>query len=75
MNKSQRSFTRFFKQQTGLSFGAWRQQACLLAALPKLSAGASITAVALDLGYDSPSAFSTMSRKTLGRPPSDYVRR
>ncbi|WP_104204568.1 AraC family transcriptional regulator [Billgrantia saliphila] len=73
LNKSQRTFTRFFRQQTGLSFGAWRQQACLLAALPKLSAGASITAVALELGYDSPSAFSTMFRKALGQPPSDFV--
>ncbi len=73
LNKSQRNFTRFFKQQTGMTFGAWRQQACLLSALPKLSAGASITAVALDLGYDSPSGFSSMFRKTLGRPPSDFV--
>lgn len=72
LNKSPRTFSRFFKQQTGLSFGAWRQQACLLAALPKLSAGAPVTAVAMDLGYDSPSAFSTMFRKALGRPPSAF---
>ncbi|MCH4564580.1 helix-turn-helix domain-containing protein [Halomonas sp. EGI 63088] len=52
---------------------AWRQQACLLAALPRLSAGASITAIALELGYDSPSAFSTMFRKALGQPPSAFV--
>ena len=73
LNKSPRTFSRFFKQQTGLSFGAWRQQACLLAALPKLSAGVPVTAVALDLGYDSPSAFSTMFRKALGRPPSAFL--
>lgn len=73
LSKSPRTFARFFKQQTGLSFGAWRQQACLLAALPKLTAGASITAVALELGYDSPSAFSTMFRKALGQPPSVFV--
>ena len=57
-----------------MSFGAWRQQACLLAALPRLSAGQSITQVALDLGYDSPSAFSTMFRKRLGQAPSDFIR-
>lgn len=40
LHKGLRTFTRFFHQQTGMSFGAWRQQACLLAALPRLSAGA-----------------------------------
>ncbi len=29
-----RAFTRLFSQETGLSFGAWRQQACVLVALP-----------------------------------------
>ena len=57
-----------------MSFGAWRQQACLVAALPRLSAGQSITQVALDLGYDSPSAFSTMFRKRLGQAPSYFIR-
>lgn len=74
LHKSLRTFTRLFHQQTGMSFGAWRQQACLLAALPRLSAGQSITQVALDLGYDSPSAFSTMFRKRLGQAPSEFMR-
>ena len=74
LHKSLRTFTRLFSQQTGMSFGAWRQQACLLAALPRLSAGQAITQVALDLGYDSPSAFSTMFRKRLGQAPSDFIR-
>jgi AraC-like DNA-binding protein len=67
---SPRSFTRFFRSQTGLSFGAWRRQACLMAALSRLAAGQPVTTVALDLGYDSPAAFSTMVRRLLGRPPS-----
>ena len=74
LHKSLRTFTRLFRQQSGMSFGAWRQQASLLAALPRLSAGQSVTQVALDLGYDSPSAFSTMFRKRLGRAPSDFIR-
>ncbi len=74
LHKSLRSFNRFFRQQTGMSFGAWRQQACLLAALPRLAGGQSVTQVALDLGYDSPSAFSTMFRKRLGRVPSGFIR-
>lgn len=74
LHKSLRSFNRHFRQQTGMSFGAWRQQACLLAALPRLAGGQSVTQVALDLGYDSPSAFSTMFRKRLGRVPSGFMR-
>lgn len=73
LNKSLRTFSRVFQQHTGMAFGAWRQQACLLAAVSRLSAGASVTQVALDLGYDSPSAFSTMFRKALGRVPSELA--
>ncbi len=70
-----RTFTRTFRRQTGLSFGAWRQQACLLTALPRLAGGESVTAIAMDLGYDSPAAFSTMFRRLLGVPPSRYAER
>jgi AraC-like DNA-binding protein len=56
-----------------MSFNAWRQQACLLAALTRLSNGASITEVALDLGYRSSSAFTAVFRRILGAPPSRYL--
>jgi AraC-like DNA-binding protein/mannose-6-phosphate isomerase-like protein (cupin superfamily) len=67
-----RAFTRAFRRETGMSFAAWRQQACVLSALPRLAAGEPVTTVALDLGYDSPAAFSTMFRRLLGIPPSRY---
>lgn len=69
---SRRSFTRLFRAQTGLSFVAWRQQACLFAALPRLASGESVTTIALDLGYDSPAAFTGMFKRALGLPPSRY---
>jgi AraC-like DNA-binding protein len=69
---SRRAFTRLFRRETAMSFSAWRQQACLLAALPRLAAGEPVTAVALDLGYDSPAAFATMFKRALGSPPSRY---
>ena len=74
LGMSRRAFTRLFRRHTGLSFVAWRQQACLVAALPRLVAGESVTAVALDLGYDNPAAFTTMFRRALGSSPRAYLR-
>jgi len=74
LNTSRRSFTRAFRTATGLSFAQWRQRACLFAALPRLGAGEAVTTVALDLGYDSVAAFTTMFRRQLGDAPSRYFR-
>ncbi|EKT53104.1 AraC family transcriptional regulator [Providencia sneebia] len=73
LHKSERSFSRFFGAQTGLSFSEWRQQACLLNAITHISAGKSITEVAFDLGYSSVGAFSTMFKKWLGHTPSNFI--
>ncbi|MEX2630557.1 MAG: helix-turn-helix transcriptional regulator [Tistlia sp.] len=67
-----RTLLRHFKRDTGLGFAAWRQQARFLAALPRLAAGEPVTAVALDLGYDSPSAFVAAFRKAFGTSPGRY---
>lgn len=72
---SRRSFTRRFRQETGLSFAQWQRRACLLAALPRLLQGESVTGVALDLGYAGPTAFSTMFRRAMGVAPGAYARR
>lgn len=72
LHASRRTFTRLFRRETGLSFVEWRQQACILAALPKLAAGASVTQTALDLGYENPAAFTTLFKRVLGAPPRDY---
>jgi AraC-like DNA-binding protein/mannose-6-phosphate isomerase-like protein (cupin superfamily) len=67
-----RAFTRAFRRETGMSFAEWRQQACVLVALPRLAAGEPVTAIALDLGYDSPAAFATMFKRLTGIPPSRH---
>jgi AraC-like DNA-binding protein len=72
LGMGRRAFTRAFRKETGLSFGTWRQQACLLVALPRLAAGEAVTTIALDLGYDSPAAFTTMFKRLIGVPPSHY---
>jgi AraC-like DNA-binding protein len=69
---SERSFSRLFREQTRMSFGQWRQHACAVLALSRLSAGEAVTRIALDLGYESPAAFSTMFRRVLGCSPSRY---
>ncbi|MEQ5138651.1 AraC family transcriptional regulator [Providencia alcalifaciens] len=75
LHKSDRSFSRFFGAQTGLSFSDWRQQACLLSAISQISAGKSITEVAFDLGYSNVGSFSTMFKKWLGQTPSSFIQR
>jgi AraC-like DNA-binding protein len=74
INTSSRTLARHFQSETGLSFGAWRQQARVLEAMGRLGGGAPVTQVALDLGYDSVSAFSAMFRRAAGTPPSAYRR-
>jgi len=70
---SRRTLTRLFRQETGLSFAAWKQQACLLAAMTRMAHGEPITRVAMDLGYSSPSTFTVVFRRVLGEVPSRYL--
>jgi AraC-like DNA-binding protein len=70
---SLRTFNRLFRQQTGLSFRQWRQQACVVLALARLASGEAVTRIALDFGYESPAAFSTMFRRILGQAPSVWL--
>lgn len=67
-----RTFTRAFKNETGMGVAIWRQQARLVHALSLLSAGQHITQVAFEVGYDSPSAFTAMFHRAFGLPPSQF---
>jgi len=69
---SSRTFSRRFLKETGLTFGLWRQQARLLAALTRIAQGDAIARISHDLGYDSQSAFIAMFRKAMGKTPSRY---
>ncbi|MGL4288090.1 MAG: AraC family transcriptional regulator [Phreatobacter sp.] len=69
-----RTLTRLFRQETEMSFAEWRQQVRLMEALTRLTSGEPVTNVALDLGYDSPSAFSAMFRRIMGISPREYLR-
>lgn len=70
-----RTFTRAFRQQTGMGFALWRQQVRLMEALSLLSAGRSVTVAAFKVGYESASAFTAMFHRAFGVPPSHYATR
>tara|TARA_R110000803_G_scaffold178678_3_gene241092 strand:- start:7705 stop:8460 length:756 start_codon:yes stop_codon:yes gene_type:complete len=69
---SRRSFTRAFKRETGMGVALWRQQVRLLEALSLLSTGSNVTTAALDVGYESASAFCAMFQRAFGVSPSRY---
>ena len=73
MNTSTRTLYRRFLSETGITFARWKQQARLLEAIRRLADGMPVTAVAIDLGYESPSAFSTMFRRALGVAPRGFA--
>ena len=70
---SERTLARLLTQETGLSFGRWRQQLHLMLAVKWLGTGSSVQQVADGLGYESAGSFVTMFRKALGTSPGRYM--
>jgi AraC-like DNA-binding protein len=70
---SAKTVERLFRRQTGLTPSQWLRQARLMAAVAWLAEGRSVTTIALDLGYGTPSAFSYMFRRALGVAPSRFL--
>lgn len=69
---SERSLARLVVQETGLSFGRWRQQLHLIVAMRHLACGESVQYAAEQLGYESVTAFIAMFKKSVGKPPAKY---
>ncbi|WP_316398731.1 helix-turn-helix transcriptional regulator [Bradyrhizobium sp. 33ap4] len=70
---SARTLSRLFIKETGLSFAHWRRQARLISAMVLLGEGKSVTTAALDVGYESTSAFIEMFKRRVGQTPGQYV--
>lgn len=70
---SERTLARLLTQQTGMSFGRWRQQLHLMLAVKWLGTGSSVQQVAAGLGYESAGSFVTMFSKALGTSPGRYM--
>lgn len=71
---STRTLYRRFLRETGITFARWKHQARLLESIRRLAGGGAVTEVALDLGYESASAFSNMFRRSLGMSPRAFTR-
>ncbi len=72
---STRTISRLFKQELGVSFSQWRQQALLARAIPLLNQGRPLSHIARELGYQSQSAFSAMFRRAFGKSPRAFMLR
>jgi len=70
---SDRTLARLFVRETGMTFAAWRRRAALQRALAWLAEGRPVTAIAIDLGYDSTSSFIAMFKRALGATPGLYL--
>ncbi len=60
--------------EMGLTFGLCRQLGPLVAGLERLAVGDKVIDVALAMGYDSPSAFTSMFKRQLGQTPAAFFR-
>lgn len=70
---SARTLIRLFPKETGLHYRRWVQQVHLAEAFGRLAQGHSVGAIAAALGYASPSAFSAMFRRIIGKTPQSYL--
>ncbi|MDB5929017.1 MAG: AraC family transcriptional regulator [Polaromonas sp.] len=69
---SERSFTRHFTLDTGLSFRAWRQRARIVASLDLLAGKHSVKHIAHAMQFTSPAAYIASFRELLGCTPSVF---
>jgi AraC-like DNA-binding protein len=70
---SARTLIRLFPKETGLHYRQWVQQVHLAHPFEMLARGESVGTIARTLGYASPSAFTSMFRRLLGRTPQHYL--
>lgn len=72
---SERTMARLFRDELGITYQQWRQQAILAHALPLLARGTPVSHVAAASGYASDSAFTAMFKAAMGQPPSQFLGR
>ncbi|MEJ8853761.1 helix-turn-helix transcriptional regulator [Variovorax robiniae] len=69
---SERTVARMFRDQLGMSWQQWRQQAVMAHALPLLARGMPVSQVATASGYATDSAFCAMFKAATGQSPTAF---
>lgn len=69
---SDRTFIRSLRRETGMTFRELRRQTRITAAVEKLAQGQSVTSVAYDVGFETPSAFVAAFRTVTGDTPHQF---
>ena len=72
---SERTLSRLFRAELGMTFPQWRTQLRLYHAVVLLSEGVPVTAVARRCGWSSTSAFIDVFRRAFGHTPGMRLRR
>ncbi len=72
---SERTLSRLFRQEAGMSFPQWRTQFRLQHALVLLADRTPVTTTALACGWSNPSAFIETFRRTFGATPGKFYAR
>jgi AraC-like DNA-binding protein len=70
---SERTVSRAFRSETGLSMVQWRQALRVHAALTLISEGMQVQEVSERLGYAQPSTFIASFKRVVGLTPGAYL--
>jgi len=70
---SERTLIRSIRAETGMTFRELRRLTRIMVALDRLANGQSVTATALDVGFETPSAFIHAFRAMTGKTPRHFM--
>ena len=70
---SERSLIRRIRDETGMTFRELRRQTRIMVAIEKLAEGQPVTSVAIDVGFETPSAFISAFRLVTGKTPRRLI--
>jgi AraC-like DNA-binding protein len=73
-NTSERTLSRLYRIEFGMTYPQWRSRTRLFAAMVLLAEGASVTETARSTGWATTSAFVDTFSRTLGKTPGAYRR-